>query len=171
MPIGDFPPHKPHPNQRPQKGFTLVEIMIVVSILGILAALVVPRYVNIQAQASAAAAGSSMLAIGKAVTYYQATTGEWPEDKNRRVLPPELEPYLSTDEFEDGPLGGVWDYEDWRGAGYTAGGDEIGIAISIVEGDPDLYEAVDAAIDDGDLETGLVRYCESSPRLVYILLF
>ena len=160
-----------HPGPSSPRGFTLIEMIIVVLILGILAALVFPKYQNLQAQADATAAGSSMLAIAKAVNYYQASTGEWPEDKNRRVLPPELEPYLDTNEFEDGPLGGIWDYEDWRGGGNTAGGDEIGIAVSIVEGDPDLYEAVDAAIDDGDLTTGLVRFCESSPRLVYILLF
>lgn len=152
-------------------GFTLIELMIVIAVLGILAALAMPKFQNIRDTAEATAAGTSMKAIADATRHYQATHGEWPEDKDRRVLPPELNTYLPPTEFESGPLGGVWDYEDWRGYGYTAGGSKIGIAISIVEGDPDLYDDVDRAIDDGDLTTGLVRYCGSSPRLVYIVLF
>jgi len=155
----------------PRDGFILVEMLITVAILGILAAIVLPRYNNIQDTAEASAAGSSMVAIAKAARLHHAKTGEWPSDKSRRVLPPELLEYLPENEFQHAPLGGVWDYEDWRGGGNTAGGDEVGIAVSLVEGDPDLYDDVDKAIDDGDLTTGSVRFCESSPRLVYVLLF
>ncbi len=171
MNSNDTPRNTSGPHIKSTHGFTLIELMILVAVLGILAALAVPKYLGIRDKAEATAAGTSMKAIADATKHYQAAHGEWPDDKNRRVLPPELSAYLPMDEFENGPLGGVWDYDDWRGAGYTAGGDEIGIAISIVEGDPDQYEAVDKVIDDGDLTTGVVRYCESMPRLVYILLF
>lgn len=152
------------------RGFSLVEMIIVIAVLAILAALVIPEYQHIEGSAEATAAGASMEAIAKAVQHYQAIHGEWPEDKNRRVLPPELSEYLPTNEFESAPLGGVWDYEDWRGRGYSVGGGDIGIAISIVEGDPDLYEAVDREIDDGNLSTGVVQYYSGSPRLVYIVM-
>lgn len=159
------------PCKRCAGGFTLIEMMIVVSVLGVLAAMVVPRYRNIRDTAEANAAATSMVAIAKAATHYHATHGEWPKDKNRRVLPTELLSYLPENEFEHGPIGGVWDYEDWRGYNQTAGGDKIGIAISIVEGNPEMYEAIDRIIDDGNLDTGVVRECETSPRLVYILKF
>lgn len=171
MYLDNPPPNMPRSRGMTRVGFTLVEIMIVVAVLGILAALVVPKFLRVRDKAEATAAGTSMKAIADAVKHYQALHGEWPDDKNRRVLPTELKSYLPSNEFESAPLGGVWDYEDWRGTGNKAGGTRIGIAISIVEGDPDLYEGVDKAIDDGDLATGMVRYCESSPRLVYVLLF
>lgn len=145
--------------------------MIVISVLGILAAIALPTVNGIRDKSRVSAAATSMVMIAKTAKHYQGTKGVWPEDVNRSVLPPELMEYLPSSEFESGPLGGVWDYEDWRGTGRTAGGDRIGIAISIVSGDSNLYKAVDRTIDDGDLTTGSVRYCSSKPRLVYILAF
>lgn len=153
------------------RGFSLIELVIVIAILAILASIVAPRFINAQAQAEAVSAGQSMKAIAKAAMHYYAKTGEWPADKNRRIVPDELLDYISEREFEQAPLGGAFDFEDWRGKNWTAGGDPIGICVSIVEGDPNLYEAVDREIDDGDLTTGAVRFCESKPRLVYVLQF
>ena len=154
-----------------QRGMSLTEVLIAVSVLSILAALVIPRLTGLQENAEAVAAGKSMKAVAKAAQHYFLTHGEWPRDKNRRVVPPELKPYLPSDDFLDAPLGGVFDYEDWRGGRNTAGGDRIGIAVSIVEGDPDLYDDVDRAVDDGDLATGSIRYCETASRLVYVLVW
>lgn len=158
-------------NKQNRMGFTLIDIMITITILGILAIEVIPTFRNARADAEATSAGVSMVAIAKAARHYKIINGDWPEDKNRRVLPPELLQYFPYVDFERAPLGGVWDYEDWRGQGRTAGGTPVGIAISIVEGDPDQYINVDRAIDDGNLDTGTVRYCESLPRLVYVVRF
>lgn len=150
---------------------TLVEMMVVVAVIAILAAIVLPQFSGAQEKAKAVSAGSSMLAIAKAATHYYALNEDWPADVNRRRIPPELETYLPHDDFVHGPIGGVWDFEDWRGTGRTAGGHPVGIAISIVEGDPDMYLAIDTEIDDGSLTTGNVRVSDVHPRLMYIIQF
>lgn len=152
-------------------GFSLIEIMIVVSVIGILAAIVLPVYRGVREKSQAVAAAASMVQIAKALDHYHATHGDWPGDLNRRQLPPELKPYLPNDDFKTGPIGGVWDYDDWRGQGHTAGGDPVAILISIVEGDPNAYALIDREIDDGNLSTGTVRVTDTNSRLAYILRF
>ena len=53
-------------NLRNKKGFTLIELMIVVAILGILAAVAIPMYINYQNRARMAEAPVSIDAIKKA---------------------------------------------------------------------------------------------------------
>ena len=63
---------------RKMTGFTLIEIMVVVVILGILGALIVPNIIGRPDEARVAAAATDIHAIGNALELYRLDNGHYP---------------------------------------------------------------------------------------------
>ena len=72
-----------------QRGFTLLEMLIVISIVGVLAAVAVPRFTNAVALANTARIQSDLQVLNAAVVMYQTEKGTNPakiEDLGNYVL-------------------------------------------------------------------------------------
>ncbi len=81
--------------RRDNRGFTLVEVLVVVVILAILAAIAVPIYLRYVNSARAGEAQEAIGAIWAAAKVYHAETGSWPttitQMRNRLKLDPIVE--------------------------------------------------------------------------------
>ena len=64
-----------------RKGFTLIELMIVVAIIGILAAIAIPKFAQMLEKSREGATKGNLGAMRSAVTiYYSEKEGTWPGD-------------------------------------------------------------------------------------------
>jgi len=61
-----------------QNGFTIVELLIVIVVIGILAAIVIVAYNGVQNRAKDASRASSVIALQKAIEMYNADNGYYP---------------------------------------------------------------------------------------------
>nr|WP_267929672.1 type II secretion system major pseudopilin GspG [Paraburkholderia sp. ZP32-5] len=70
-----------------QRGFTLIEIMVVIAILGILAALIVPKIMSRPDEARRVAAKQDIGSIMQAMNLYRLDNGRYPtQDQGLRAL-------------------------------------------------------------------------------------
>lgn len=151
----------PHHGMRRACAFTLVEVMIVVTIIGTLGSLALPRVKKAADSARASAIANDLRVLASAMSSIAQQSGRYPRDTSRRVMPPAAagftKPTLWTGPT---PIGGYYNWESGRNVRGTR--IKAGIAINSarrqnVTKDRALLLAIDRRIDDGNLNTGNFR--------------
>ena len=91
---------------RNEKGFTLIELVIIIVVLGILASVAIPKYKSIVAEAKEAAAKGSLGSLRSGVSIYYAnaavTTGTatWPPTDSLRTIGVVMEHALPSNPYQ-----------------------------------------------------------------------
>ena len=146
-----------------RRSFTLVEIMVTVVIVGLLAAMAIPVAIRVQHRARDARYASDIRTFAQAFETYAMSTGAWPPDANRGIVPAGMSGEFRDQEWTSrNSLGGLWDW-DYRQNGITAAISTVEVVVDDAE-----MQLIDAQIDDGNLATGnFVKV--GSNRYTYIL--
>lgn len=87
--------------KKTQKGFTLIELMIVVAIIGILAAVAIPAYQDYIARAQVSEAMTLLGGAKTPLSEFYADNGRWPADI-RSVVPNVAGTYVATMNITNG---------------------------------------------------------------------
>lgn len=151
-------------HRKARRAFTLVEILIVVVILGILAAIVVPQFTGATDNARMGAFISSIKTYGDACEYFAVKEGSYPPDGSSGQIPAGFEDYVDQSEYESPtPIGGFWDTE-FNDSGVTSA---VGVHFNGVP-IPGYMLQIDERFDDADLTTGMFRQL-AADRFYYIV--
>lgn len=141
---------------RDRRGFTIIELMVVVLIIGILALLGLLRYTDLRYTALTTHVAGDIRTITVGAYNYYADHQDWPPDVGAGATPPGLEPYLPGFDF------GKTEYTlDWDN--YGLGGTNYIVGITITSSNAKFMEKLERNLGSK------YPYFKSGGSLTYII--
>lgn len=143
-------------------GFTLLEIIVIVTVIGLLCAIAIPAYGKLQQRSINTLLSNELRVASGALEYYVFDKGSWPPDGDGS-WPAELTGYLPPPDrwHKPTPIGGTW--------AWALNTDDTVASLRINNYTVTAAQitAIDRMIDDGDPLAGKVMIAGHS--LVYVL--
>jgi prepilin-type N-terminal cleavage/methylation domain-containing protein len=110
-------------------GFTFVEMLIVMIVLGVLASLAVLKYIDLRHRAMTAQATADLESVRLAAYSAWYETGNWPDEEVAGVVPAGLAPYLAKG-FSFSKPEYTFDWENLvPPGGGISGGMQLGVTV------------------------------------------
>mgnify|MGYP001822359504 CR=1 FL=1 len=133
-----------------ERGFSLVEMLVVLAVIGILAALAIPRMSDVTVSASIRATVADFRTFQSAFVAYSIMEGDYPPDSHNSVpAGVGMEAYLTKGAFEkEAPISGRYNWEGPDNYPYA------GISLTTTNASISELTAIDHILDDGNLSTG-----------------
>lgn len=125
--------------RRRRRGFTFVELLISMTIVGLLSAVAVPKYIDLKRRANTTKVLGDFQTVRVAVMSFYADSSYWPEAAGLGQVPPNMQKYL--------PIGFTFIKSEWKlkyeiwelgTAPFTSASALVG--VTIVTDDPVLGE-------------------------------
>ncbi|WP_309400303.1 type II secretion system protein [Cerasicoccus maritimus] len=151
--------------RRESTGFTLVEIMVVVVLIGLLAVMAMPAFARVRQAAQNTRFMNDARQFSGAIDTYMLEVGLPPEDFSSGEVGSPLDEYIKPSDFLTQPsIGGVWDIEgDDGGLFYAAVGvDDFTCSMEQIQD-------IDDKFDDGDTSTGKLQLADGGSRYYWVI--
>ena len=127
-----------------RRGFTFVELLVVMIVFGVLASLAVLKYIDLTHRAKAARVAADLQAVRVAAYGVWYEEGRWPPEVGPGAIPPGLGPYLPAGfSFTHGDYTLDWENFVPPGGGQTAG---MQVGVVITTSQPRLQHALETAL-------------------------
>lgn len=137
---------------RVRAGFTLTELMIVVAIVGLLAAIAIPSFAHARERSLNVRFAADLQVAKAAFIEYSFDHGKYPPDTMPSVVPNGMADYLKRVAWtQPTTLGGQWDWDN------SQFGFKAGVSVYRPTASSGQMLQLDKTIDDGNLFTGEFR--------------
>ncbi len=159
--------------RKSEGGFSLIELIIVVSVLSILAAVISPQVTKLVEKAKISRLENELAALKTGISSVYADLGVYPSDVGTSQDPGLMTdgrvPYTYRDEWSGPyldhwptthPWGGTYDYEYWGNSDFNydgTWGNEVFLTVRNYF-TADILNRIDGDLDDGNRYTGVIRH-------------